>query len=61
MRIIRAKFEWKFEDFWMGAFWKHGHIQTNEGPVRYWTDIWICFIPCVPLHLTLTYNLKIKS
>lgn len=59
MRITRAKFEWKIEDLWIGVFWKHGYGQFDDGPKRMWTDIWICFIPCVPLHLTIDHNVTI--
>lgn len=41
------RFEFKIEDFWIGAFWK----RTGGMGMEY-VDIWICLIPCVPLHLT---------
>lgn len=59
VRITRAKFEWKVEDLWVGVFWKHGDITTDEGQKRMWTDVWICLLPCVPLHLTITYDVTI--
>jgi hypothetical protein len=38
-----AQFEWKLADFWIGAFWKRcGNC----------IDLWICFLPCVPLHVS---------
>jgi hypothetical protein len=39
----RAEFEWKLADLWIGAFWKR---QGNC------VDLWICFVPCVPLHVS---------
>lgn len=39
----RAAFEWKLQDLWVGAFWKR---QGNC------VDLWICFLPCVPLHVS---------
>jgi hypothetical protein len=33
--------QWKPQDFWIGVFWK------NQ-PYR--IDIWICIIPCLPIH-----------
>lgn len=39
---INARLEYKLEDFWIGVFWK----SSKEG-----TDIYICFIPCFPLHI----------
>jgi hypothetical protein len=59
VRITRAKFEWKVEDLWVGVFWKHGYGQFDDGPKRMWTDVWICFIPCVPLHLTVSHDVTI--
>lgn len=43
---IRARLEWKLEDFWVGAFWR----KSPQSPL---VDIWICLLPCVPLHITL--------
>ena len=37
------RFEWKLPDLWIGVFWKHGKFGDF--------DIWICLIPCVPLHI----------
>lgn len=37
------QFEWKLQDFWIGAFWK----RTGNT-----VDLWICLIPCVPLHVS---------
>ena len=39
---FRMQFELKIKDLWVGAQW------------RVWgncVDIWICLIPCVPLHI----------
>lgn len=39
----RAEFEWKPQDLWIGAYWKRvGHC----------VDLWVCFVPCVPLHVS---------
>jgi hypothetical protein len=37
------RFEFKLADLWVGAFWKSNSDQV---------DVWICLIPCVPLHIT---------
>lgn len=39
-----ARFEWKLNDFWVGAFWR------RWGRHRF--DLWICLIPCIPLHIS---------
>jgi len=44
--------EFKIEDCWVGAFWKTNNIQTVEGDVKFSTDIWICLLPCLPIHIT---------
>jgi len=51
--------EWKVEDLWIGVFWKKGSAVIPEDkkfPVYDRLDIWICFIPCVPLHFVFCYN-----
>jgi hypothetical protein len=42
MKRIRAKFECKLEDCWVGVFWR----QSN-GVLH----LWICLLPCLPLHV----------
>lgn len=39
----RAAFEWKLQDMWVGWFWK----RTGNC-----VDLWICVLPCVPLHVS---------
>ena len=34
--------EFKLQDFWVGAYWKRGIHKF---------DIWICIIPCFPIHI----------
>lgn len=41
--FYNAQFEWKLEDLWVGAFWKR-----TGGTI----DLWLCLIPCVPLHVS---------
>jgi hypothetical protein len=38
-----AEFELKPQDLWIGAFW---------GQQGNCIDVWICFIPCLPLHVS---------
>jgi len=44
---IRARFEFKLEDFWFGVFWKRNGYNPT-------IDIWVCLLPCLPLHITLS-------
>lgn len=61
MSVSLCRFEFKIEDAWIGLFWKHGYANTDAGCVRLWTDIWICFVPCIPLHLTIVYPVLIDE
>lgn len=40
--MVRVRFEWKPQDLWIGAFWKR---------IGNCVDVWICLLPCVPLHV----------
>ncbi len=46
----RICLEIKREDLWVGAFYKRG---TMLGGQLDSLDIWICLLPCLPLHITL--------
>jgi hypothetical protein len=46
MKLTSAKFEWKLADLWIGVFWKR-----SNGLACKVLDVWICLLPCVPLHL----------
>lgn len=41
---LKIRLEWKPQDAWIGAFWKRTPAKT---------DIWICLLPCVPIHIVL--------
>ena len=52
----RGKLHWKFEfkpqDMWVGLFWKtEAPVAPNFYKFRKRVDVWICLIPCVPLHI----------
>ena len=53
--MIRARFEWKLQDLWVGLFWKRGRDEWFESGDAFFTcerlDVWICVLPCVPLHI----------
>jgi hypothetical protein len=52
--------EWKPQDLWIGVFWKTTHCQTDDGEKPLTTDIWICLLPCLPIHLTFWHKPLIK-
>lgn len=40
---------WKWQDLWVGAFWK-GPIYPGAGD-RF--TLWICLLPCLPIRIKL--------
>ena len=42
--------EWKPQDLWIGAFWRASPIDGAQPAVI--TDVWICLLPCLPIHLS---------
>lgn len=38
--------EWKPQDAWIGCFWKRTEFATFHS-----IDVWICFVPCIPIHI----------
>lgn len=44
---FRWAFEFKPQDLWIGVFWKR---------IGNCLDVWICFLPCVPLHLAWRWH-----
>jgi hypothetical protein len=62
---IRARFERKLADMWIGVFWRKGvdrcshWDEKNNRPVCLAPerlDIWICLVPCFPLHVKFGGN-----
>ena len=60
MKLTRIRFEFKLADFWIGVFWKTTNCITDEGDKPMFTDIWVCFIPCFPLHITVMHKVEVK-
>ena len=61
---MKIRIEFKLEDFWIGIFWKKNFDRytdiKKEYPytsiyIRY--QIWICVVPCFPVHITTQWNL----
>jgi hypothetical protein len=49
--MIRARFEFKPADLWVGVFWR----RDDWGVMRH-IDVWLCLLPMLPLHVTVTYR-----
>lgn len=59
---MKVDLEFKLQDLWVGIFWKHKpsvmklyykHGGSDLVPMEIKTDIWICIIPCFPIHITI--------
>lgn len=63
---LRAQFEVKAADCWIGVFWRsQPHQPRRTGCFRCWDnaaqfalftdwDVWVCLLPMLPLHLSWT-------
>ncbi len=55
---MHIKLEFKLQDLWIGAFWKKDLFTEHYCSIgyirRYYVDLWICLLPCLPIHLTWT-------
>ena len=50
--LVTVKLEVKWADMWIGAFWQKGEYDYLPQIQAY--DLWICLVPCLPLHFHLT-------
>ena len=42
---MKISLEFKLEDLWIGAYWRYDGVYMLQ-------HLWICFIPCFPIHIT---------
>lgn len=63
---MKVEVEFKLQDFWIGVFWKMTerdskelvYSQKHNGNIyvpEKFLDIWICLIPCLPIHIRKYY------
>jgi hypothetical protein len=53
MRGWKLRLEFKLQDAWVGAFWRGGrHVSEETGLVVRTLEIWLCLLPCMPIHVT---------
>lgn len=54
--IMKIRWEFKKEDCWIGVYWERSDyfLDTDKSYVypNGQLDIWICLIPCFPIHIT---------
>lgn len=49
---MKLQLEFKPQDLWVGAYWRRALL---ERPLKGWFyryDLWVCLLPCLPIHLT---------
>jgi hypothetical protein len=58
--MFGVRIEFKLADMWVGVFWKRTtetSVEVAGGEAQIMTrpriDVWICLLPCVPLHLLI--------
>jgi hypothetical protein len=44
---LRVRIELKPQDLWIGAFWRTEQAEYGSTV----THLWICLLPCIPIHL----------
>lgn len=51
---MKVRIEFEKRDLWIGAYWKKSkeyyHWERKEFYPQGRLDLWICLIPCFPLH-----------
>ena len=59
-KINSISLEFKLQDLWIGVFWNTDNLITDEGKKPFKTDIWICLLPCLPIHIIWFRKVSIK-
>lgn len=52
IKIKSIGFEYKISDFWIGLYYKCNRNDRLPNEIIKEVDIWVCFIPCFPLHIS---------
>lgn len=58
--LVYVRFEFKLQDMWVGTYWKRVNCSTDDGIKPFTTDIWICILPCLPIHITIWHRVNVK-
>lgn len=55
---MTIRLEFKPQDCWIGVFWKRGRYHNSAtGEVGSMTDVWICVLPLLPVHIRWFHSL----
>lgn len=49
---LNVQLEWKPQDLWIGIFWRRDPYAVEQPLAFRRYDIWLCLLPCLPLHFT---------
>lgn len=52
MKDLHVRLELKWQDLWVGVFWRTDDLLGDR-----YLNVWICLIPCLPLHLSCNWEL----
>ena len=68
---MRIRLEFKLPDMWIGIFWKKNlgpdgyrwklvdmNTPTCEEKYETMWDLWICLVPCLPIHISWSTTSK---
>lgn len=56
MKLNLCKIEFQLQDIWVGLYWKNIYIKQDGRKSKLSTEIYICLIPCFPLHVSILYK-----
>lgn len=48
---LKIQFQFEIKDLWIGVFWQYKSL--IDAPYHNIIHIYICFIPLLPLHITI--------
>jgi hypothetical protein len=49
---MQIRLEFKPQDLWVGLYWtRRRYHDTDTGAAGWMTDLWVCVVPMVPLHI----------
>lgn len=51
MPTLHIRLEVKLQDVWIGLYWKRKRRSGTGWPPDTRTDVWICLVPCLPIHI----------
>jgi len=54
------KLLWEPRDLWVGVFLGRIPVETDDGPLPLVTQVYVCFVPCLPLRVTIWHRPSIS-